>query len=1073
MTPAIERLLARLCAADVRLSVDAGVLRCSAPAGALTPELRDEIAAAKPEIVAFLQQRRESSAAMAIVPRRRGDRFPLSFPQQRLWFLDLMTPHSPAYNMLDALTLTGALQVNALRRAFDALVARHEVLRTTFHAEDGVPYQRVHPESKLDLPLVEGSAQRAEEIAATMAQTPYDLATGPLLRAVLVRTAPEQHVLLLAMHHIISDGWSMGVIAREIAALYSDFLNERPLSLPPLAIQYGDFAQWQQETLTDTALRAQLESCKARLRDAPQVALATDRPRIAGMSGEGAVRDRLMPRTLAEQLSSLVRDERVTTFMLLFAAWNLVLWRFSGERDVVVGVPIANRTVAESEGLIGFFVNTLAMRTRIDPRSTFRELLHQVGETALAAYATQSVPFEKLVEHLSPERRLDRNPLFDVTFTLQNTPMTAIRLEGLTIEPAEFPLTMARFDLETHVWESADGMKVRSFYRTDLFDAATVDGILDTYEQLLAAIVAAPDTRIGEFAILDTIDNGIQIGDEVTAAERALREHPAVRDAVVLTIDSRLEAYVIANGESVPPDAAAAQIEGWRALYDETYATPAADPAFNIAGWNSSYTGAPIPAAEMAEQIDATVARIAMLAERAARILEIGCGTGLLLVRLAPRCERYEATDLSATALRHVDALIAADPRLAHVRTHHRTAEDLSCFEPGSFDAIVLNSVVQYFPGPEYLLRVLHDATALLAPGGAFFIGDVRNQRLLQTFRRSLLDAGNEAEDELERRVAQAVADEEELTVDPDFFAAFAHTRDDVHAIGTQLKRGWARNEMTSYRYDAVLRKSPAVSTTTTTIDWRTAPMSLLDLEQRLRDERPPALGVSFIPNRRIDGEGWHPEAVWRIGERTGYTTEITWSAAPAHACFDVAFHHDAPFTQAPPVIAQSPDALTNRPAAVHARRALAARLRGALAELLPDELLPASFTIVPSFPRTASGDVDRAALAKLRTRTGKQTPYVAPTTDAERTLAAIWNELLGADRIGIHDNFFDRGGHSLLATQLVSRIRMKMGLEISVRSVFEMPQLGALAARLTLIESVAAFSAPALGNALAERGEL
>ncbi|RKI42374.1 non-ribosomal peptide synthetase, partial [Corallococcus sp. AB049A] len=380
---------------------------------------------------------------------------PLSFAQQRLWLLDQLQPGSAAYNIPAALRLKGHVDVESLRRAFETLVARHETLRTTFFQHQGEPAQRIHSPATWVLPLLDVSslpeAQRDEEgrrLANLEARRPFDLEAGPLLRTSLVRLNEAEHLLLVTMHHIVSDGWSMSVLVRELTALYAAFHADQLPALAPLPVQYADFSVWQRAWLQGETLEAQLGYWKEKLSGAPAALdLPTDRPRPPVQSHRGATVDMRVPARLSEALKALAQREGATPFMLLLAAWQVLLSRYSTQDDISVGTPIAGRTQAETEGLIGFFVNTLVLRAHVQQQATFREFLAQVRGTTLAAYEHQHVPFEKLVETLQPVRDLSRSALFQAMFSLQNTPMEALRVQGLSFEQLPLEANSAKFDL--------------------------------------------------------------------------------------------------------------------------------------------------------------------------------------------------------------------------------------------------------------------------------------------------------------------------------------------------------------------------------------------------------------------------------------------------------------------------------------------------------------------------------------------------------------------------------------------------------------------------------------------------
>jgi amino acid adenylation domain-containing protein len=434
----------------------------------------------------------------------------LSFAQQRLWFLAQLEPESPHYNEPKAVRLRGALNVMALQRALDALVARHEVLRTTFVAEDGQPLQVIAERRSVELPVHDLRAwpqpTRETEVQRRLQaaiQRLFDLSRDVMLRALVLRLDDEDYVLLLVTHHIASDGWSTGILWRDLSALYADGAAGRASGLPDLPIQYADYALWQRQWLQGEMLDAQLAYWKRQLDGVPTVLeLPTDRPRPALQTYHGARQSFMLPSSLSEALNALSRREGATLFMTLLAAFQALLHRYTGQDDIVVGSPTAGRTRNETEGLIGFFVNTLVLRTDFSGNPTFRELLAQVREVALEAYAHQDVPLEKLVEELRLERDMSRNPLFQALFALQNVPRQPFEAEGLTMSPIEVDSATAKFDLSLSMSEQGGALKGVLEYNTDLFDTSTIRRLLSHFQTLLEGIVAAPDRAISQLPLL-------------------------------------------------------------------------------------------------------------------------------------------------------------------------------------------------------------------------------------------------------------------------------------------------------------------------------------------------------------------------------------------------------------------------------------------------------------------------------------------------------------------------------------------------------------------------------------------
>jgi hypothetical protein len=457
--------------------------------------------------------------APSLQPAPRSAPLPLSFAQQRLWFFDQLEPDSALYNVPVAVQLSGPLDLRALRQSLTRIVERHEVLRTTFVNVSGQPFQLIAPDAApstprsplLDLRELPPELREATllRLVQAEARSPFDLTRGPLLRTSVLRLADTEHALLLTMHHIISDGWSMGVFIQELAALYGELHGGAQAALPELPIQYADFAIWQRDWLqgagdhAGSPLQEHLAYWRAQLADAPPLlALPLDRPRPAVQTFQGALHAFALPGQLARDLTALSRRAGVTLFMTLLASFKFLLHWYSGQADIVVGSPIAGRSQAAIEPLIGFFVNTLVLRTDLAGLATFQELLRRTREITLGAYAHQDLPFERLVEELQPERSLGHMPLFQVWFVLQNAPLPPLALPDLAIRQLDIDYGMARYDLRLGLVESADWLSGTFEYNSDLFDAATIARMAGLYEALLVAIAASPEIVLDELRVL-------------------------------------------------------------------------------------------------------------------------------------------------------------------------------------------------------------------------------------------------------------------------------------------------------------------------------------------------------------------------------------------------------------------------------------------------------------------------------------------------------------------------------------------------------------------------------------------
>jgi amino acid adenylation domain-containing protein len=1577
-------------------------LRCNAPEGTLTPELHTQIQERKAEIISLLRalNRTTSHTATSLVAIARDRTLPLSFAQQRLWFLDQLVPNNAFYNTPAAVRLTGSLNLAALEKTFNEIVRRHEALRTTFVMVEGQPVQAIAPTLTLSIPVIDlRNLPEAEQdnqvrrLTTEEAQRSFNLSKDPLLRVTLLRLDESEYVLLLILHHIVSDGWSMGVLIREIAILYAAISSQKPFPLPPLPIQYADFAHWQREWLQGEVLETQLTYWRQQLDGISILNLPTDRPRPAVQTYRGATQLLQLPQSLSEALESLSQQEGVTLFMTLLAAFQILLYRYTQQEDIAVGSAIANRNRSEIEGLIGFFVNSLVLRTDLSGNPTFRELLSRVKEVALGAYAHQDLPFEKLVEELHPERKLNQNPLFQVVFALQNAPMEALELPGVILSPLQFVDTgTTRFDLEFHLWErkqnngvgvdSSEGISGFVVYSTDLFDAATITRMLGHFQTLLEGLVANPEQRLADLPILSeaerhqllvewnttqtdypknhcihqlfeaqveqtpdatalvfedkhityrelnirsnklahylqkqgvgaevfvglcversvemvvgmlgilkaggayvpldpsypperlnfmledacrgeafveknlacdpqntstnaspvvltqqqwverlgshksqvicldkdwetlaqesednptsnvTADNlayvvytsgttgkpkGVQIehrgllnlvfwhqqafavspleratqvagvafdacgweiwpylsagasiyfpSDEIRRApeklqdwlvsktitisflptpiaekfllldwsdkaalrllltggdklhqypsashpfqlvnnygptentvvttsgtvpareqadlvpaigrpianiqvyvldkylqpvpigvagelyiggdglargylnrpeltterfipnpfsnksearlyktgdlvryqpdgnieflgrlddqvkirgyrielgeiESVLSQHPAVLQTVVTTREDvpgekRLVAYLALNTEYEQLKVESEKIEGfpsktqpsnlqpvtqmqlhdeqvlqWQMLYNETYNQPAADtdPTFNIVGWNSSYTSQPIPAEQMREWVNNQVSQI--WREQPRRVLEIGCGTGLLLFRIAPHCTKYWGTDFSQASLDFIGQQVGAQHvvPLPQVTLLQKMATDFEGVEAEAFDAVILNSVVQYFPSIDYLVRVLEGAVQALAPGGFIFIGDVRSLPLLQAFHASVQLYQAEPSltcEQLRQRVQMQMFQETELVIDPAFFTALKQRFPQISDVQIQLMRGRHHNELTQFRYNAILyidaeTDPPSLLTFAPAykgglqnppyqggqggskwLDWCGDKLTVATVRQLLVENQPEIFGITNVPNARVmaavktaqwllsaeefktagqmcealqklQNVGVEPEDFWALADDLPYSINISWSDSGTEGRYDVVLVRcqdgEQPKVRQLMPMGQQEERLrswrsyANNPLQAKAARKLVPQLQTYLAQKLPEYMVPPAFVVLESLPVTPNGKVDRHALpAPEPVKLELAGGYVAPRTPVEEVLVKIFASVLGLKRVGIQDNFFELGGHSLLATQLVSRVRDAFGVELPLRSVFEEPAIAQL----------------------------
>jgi amino acid adenylation domain-containing protein/thioester reductase-like protein len=1455
----------------------------------------------------------------ALAPVTRNQNLPLSFAQQRLWFLEQLLPDSPLYNFPQSFRLFGRVNVKALEQSINEIVRRHEVLRTTFASLNGQSVQIIAPAVSVPIHLVDlrclSELEKDIEIQRLRIeefQQPFNIDRGPLLRATLIQIDAEESLLLLSIHHIIFDGWSVGVLFRELTLLYQSFANGLPSPLGELNIQYADFAVWQQQWLQGKVISEQLSYWKQQLADLPILQLPSHRPRPAIQTYRGARQPLAFSKSLSQAVIRFSQQEGCTLFMTLLAAFQTLLYRYTSSEDIPVGSLIANRHHQEIESLIGFFVNTLVLRSDFSGSPTFRQLLKQVREVTLEAYAHQDIPFEKLVEELEPERDLSRHPLFQICFALQNVPMQALELSGLTINHRLEHNGTAKFDLFLELFETPDGISGWFEYSTDLFDVATISRLGENFQTLVAGIVANPDQKVADLPLLtstecqqllvewnqtqsdfpqqicihqlfeaqvqrvpdsvaatfanqqityrelnaranqlarhlqalgvgpdvlvgicverslemivallgilkaggayipldpaypqqrlslmlsdcqlsvlltqqhllaqlpehqgqivclerhwqdittqsqDNLDanancenlayviytsgstgkpKGVQImhrsvvnflhfmgqhlelteqdillsvttlsfdiavleiflpmtlgasviiasreeamdgtalmakltngvtvmqatpatwqlllevgwqgsknlkilcggealpkklaqqlqqrcatlwnlygptettiwsatykvvsedgqvligrpmantqfyildsqlqpvpvgvpgelyiggaglargylnrrdltdarfipnlfhkskasdrlyktGDlvrylpdgnieylsridhqvkirgfriELGEIEAVLAQHPSVKTAVVIDREDipgqkRLVAYVVQNqqDENAPLLAnwQTEHLSQWQTIYDQTYkqTTKEENQVFNTIGWNSSYTGLPIPAPEMREWVDCTVERILSL--QPSQVLEIGCGTGLLLCRIISHCSKYWGTDFAPEALRQIQRLQISHPDWPQLTLLPRPADNFAGIEANTFDTVIINSVIQYFPSIDYLLEVLTGAVNAVEPGGLIFIGDVRSLPLLEAYHTSvaLYQASSTLSTiQLQEQIRQRLNQEEELVIHPDFFRALQQHLPKIGRVQIELKRGQHHNEMTKFRYDAILYIGTNSDDTVgiTWLDWQQQQLTLSSVRHLLLATQPEILGIKNVPNARVIQEvktiellnspdmpktveelrthleqltqiGIDPEELWNLSEDLPYLLDITWSESSLVDCYDVVFRHrhrekvEGVATADEDAVSIQPwNYYANQPLQSKFTRKIAVELRRFLEQKLPEYMVPTAFVSLEKLPLTPNGKLDRRSLpAPDRSRTTLEATLIKPRTPTEEKMVAIWTKVLGSDAVGIQDNFFELGGNSLLATQLIMSVRETFQVELPVRCIFEQQSIEGL----------------------------
>lgn len=1029
--------------------------------------------------------------------------FPLSFAQQRLWFLHQMDPRSAAYNMPLALRLSGKLGVEALQWALNEIVRRHEILRTTFDVLDQQPVQLIAATGNLTLDITDLSSlppavreAEAERLASEETERPFDLARGPLIRGVLMRLWPNEHLLLLTMHHIVGDGWSQTMLMNELGMLYEAGVAGRSSPLPELSIQYADFAEWQREWLRGERLDQQLEYWRKHLAGAPlSLELPTDRPRPVVQSFNGARESFALSRDLSARLAELSRREDATLFMTLLTAFYVLLHRYTGETDIVVGTPVANRNRQELEPLIGFFVNTLALRIDLSGDPTFRELLARVREVSLGAYAHQDLPFEMLVEELSPIRDPSRNPLFQVMFALQNTPEAASQPLELLIRPVEVKTARAQFDLTLDVTEAGGQLHVAHVYNTDLFDASTIQLLAEHFKVLLAGVMADAERPISSVPLLTEAelrrvlvewnDTAKELVGEVCIHRLFEQQTERAPEAIALVFEDRRVTYDELNQQAnkvahylltlgVGPEAfvglmlerSTEMIVALLAILKSGGAYVPIDPAS--------------PPARLSYILDDAQISILVTEQRLATQLPMSQGARVICIdedkeKISKQSDRNPVCYTGGDNAAYVIYTSGSTGAPKGVVIAHRGVCNVVAALSQAF-AIRPESCVLQFASLAFDSSVQEIFTALTT--GA---------RLCLVRRETLLSGRRLVEYAQEHKVTVA-------TLPPSMLAVLSTeewpTLDTVVSAGEQCSaetatrwsrgrrfmNGYGPTEATIgaavYEHDSAHAGDPPIgrplsNTQTYLLDQRLNPVPVgaagelhiggIGLARGYLD-RAGLTAEKFIPNpfsaepgarlyKTGDIARYLPDGnIKFLGRRDeqlkirGFRIEpgeIEATLKEHAAVADAALVTDEDRRLVAYVIPQPSTVLTVDELRVFAR------------QRLPDYMAPSIFVLLDELPLTISGKVDRVALrARAGTRFEQVDERVGPRDVLESQLARIWEELLHVEP-GVRDNFFELGGHSLLIVPLLARVEEATGKRLDVTALFTAPTIESLASLL------------------------
>ncbi|WP_237395520.1 amino acid adenylation domain-containing protein [Okeania sp. KiyG1] len=1120
----LEKFLENLANQNVKLWLEGERLRCKAPEGVLTSELQTQLSNRKQEIITFLQQAnlKRNFKENPIKPIERNVAPPrLSYAQQRLWFIEKMALSSNAYNMPLTLHLVGELDYVALEKSLNQIIARHETLRTTFREINGTPVQIIQPPFELQLPKKDLSGLTASEQTTKLQQLlpqeneqTFNLEVDPPIRAQLFQLGTTEHILQITLHHIASDGWSLTVLAKELSAIYTATLEEKPSPLLELPIQYADFAVWQRNYLQGETLESQFNYWKQKLQNLPQLQLPTDhlRPPVQTFNGAGIPIN--IPAALTSKVKQLSQKQGSTLFMTLLAVFKVLLFRYSGQQSIAVGSPIANRNRREIEELIGFFVNSLVMHTYLGGDLSFTEVLNRVKQTALEAYSHQDIPFEKLVEELQPERSLSQNPLFQVIFAVQQSEQMkpSFSLPNLEVELGwerwmGAQMTV-RMDLELHLWPEGEEIKGFCAYNRDLFEPQTITRMLSHYENLLLAAVESPHRPISKLPLMTQPE-----------LEQILREW---NNTTTDYPDDKCIHQLFEEQVENNPNAIAVVFEEQSLTYSQlnTKANQLAHYLQKLGVGSESLVGICVerslemvigllsilkaggayvpldptyPSERLAYMIsDAQVSvlltqesLVTLLPEHQGQIVCLDsnknlwsdCSPGNLSSEVKPSNLGYVIYTSGSTGKpKGVAMSQGALVNLIHWQREEAVvsqgAKTLQ-FAPISFDVSFQEIFSTWCDGGTLVLvssELRGDPLALME-----FLTHNQVERLFLPFVGLQQLAAVACECENLPPLREVITAGEQLQITPDLVEMMQR----LPVCRLQNQYGPSESHVVS-----------AYTLQGDVDNWPTLPpigraIANSQLYILSREQQPVPVGVpgelyiggvglanGYLRRRELTAEKFIPNPfefskatkLYKTGDLCRYLADgnIEFLGRIDHQVKVRGYRIETgeieyTLTQYPTVketvVVATEDRQGNKrlvaylaletetPASSNQEVSEIEqidRVKQYLQEQLPEYMIPSGFVVLSQLPLTPSGKVDRKALPVMDNIGSVSTEYIAPETETQKVLAEILAEVLGIEKVGIHDNFFDLGGHSLLATQVVSRIRQAFEIEFPLRKLFE-----------------------------------
>ncbi|HEX7333474.1 MAG TPA: amino acid adenylation domain-containing protein [Pyrinomonadaceae bacterium] len=1033
---------------------------------------------------------------------------PLSFAQQRLWFLHQLEPASAVYNMPAAVRLNGSLNIAALEATLTEIVRRHESLRTTFAYADEQPCQVIRDVESWSLPVIDVSAlaesergAEVERLAEEEARRSFDLQAGPLLRTTLVQIADQEHVLLWTMHHIISDGWSMGVVIREVAAIYEAFVRGAASPLPELPIQYADYAVWQRETLNSDVVERQLAYWRKQLGgELPVLELPTDHVRPAVQTFRGAVEQVSLSRELSDGLRTVSKRTGATLYMVLLAAFNVLLSRYTGQEEIIVGSPIAGRNRVETEGLIGFFVNTLVFRSEVRGEESFAEVVKRVREVVLEGHTHQDVPFEKLVEELKPKRDFSRSPLFQIAFMFQSAGEKELASSGLSLSMLQSHAGASKFDVTLSLVDDGQELNGTLEYNTDLYDATTIERLAANFKTLLKGVVVNHTQRVSELPVLTAIEE-TRVVTEWNQTLKAYDKESCIHqlfeaqvertpESLALVFEDKRVTYAELNRRAnqlahhlqtlgvgaetlvgICVERSIEMVVGLLGILKAGGAYVPLDPSY--------------PAQRLAMMLEDSGIKVLLTQQHLLKSLppheaRVVCVDDDLEA-IARNSEENPSRNVTTRNLAYVIFTSGSTGRPKGVQIEHAAVVNFLTSmrdEPGLTSDDVLLAVTSLsfdIAGLELFLPLVVGAREVLVSREVASDGTQLRERLngitamqaTPATYRLLLNAGCDdlsgvkilcGGEAFPRELANQLI-EKGATVwnmygptESTIWSAVSRVevKDGAVAIGRPI------TNTQIYLLDAQLRPVPIGVAGELFIGGDGLTRGYLNRPDLTAEKMVPSpfdekggarlyrTGdlARFLPDGNIEFMSRIDHQVKVRGHRIELgEIEV---ALGQHGAVDVCVvmaREDVPGDRR--LVAYIVPATTMPAPTV-------SELRSFLSDRLPEYMIPSNIVVLEAFPLTPNGKIDRRALpVPDGERPTLEAPFVAPRSDLERGIASVWQEVLQVSKVGIHDNFFDLGGHSLMLVQIHGKLRAQLQRDLSVVEMFRYPTVNALAKHL------------------------